>query len=67
MPNELILRYLCAGLVVLTLSLLFLWRVAKDEAEHYKREAFMSSEHLSRMIHENQRLMSQIEKIMTNL
>lgn len=64
MPNELILRYFCAVLIILLLFMLFLWRVAKEEAENYKKEAFMSSEHLARMIHENQKLSSQLEKIL---
>lgn len=66
MQNELILRYLCAFLIVLVIFLLFLWRSARDEADHYKRDAFMSSEHLSKLLHEYNLLISKLEKKVTS-
>ena len=64
MQNELILRYLCAFLIVLVIFLLFLWRSARDEADHYKREDFVSSEHLSKLLHKYNLLKSEVEKLL---
>lgn len=36
MTNEVILRFTCAILIIIALFLLFIWRVAAEDAAHYK-------------------------------
>ncbi len=67
MSNETILRYLCAILIVVILMLLFLWRVAVEDAAHYKKLSETNSESLARLTHEHQRLCSKIEKVISTI
>lgn len=64
MQNELILRYLCAFLIILIIFLLALWRVAIDEKAHYKSQSETNSESLTKLTHEFQLLSSKLEKLL---
>lgn len=63
MTNEIILRYACAALIVACLLLLLLWRVAKEDVQHYKTLSIDLNEELSKLFHEYHKALQKVDKL----